>query len=50
MTIQELIEIIRKEELKRDFRHEKTPANSTLLKQKCAGTFEAVVTSNKNEI
>ena len=50
MTIQELIEIIRKEELKRDFRHEKTPANSALLKQKCAGTFEAVITSNKDEI
>ena len=32
MTIQELIEIIRKEELKRDFRHEKTPAKSALLK------------------
>ena len=50
MTIHELIKIIDKEEIKRDFRHEKTPANSTLLKLKCAGTFEAVVTGNGQEL
>lgn len=49
MTIHELISIIRKEEEKRDFRHEKTHANSRLLKEKCSGTFEAVVTGNGQE-
>lgn len=49
MTIQELVDIIRKEEAKRDFKHERTPANSQLLKEKCGGTFEAVVTGNGQE-
>lgn len=49
MTIQELVGIIRKEEKKRDFKHEKTPVNSKLLKDKCGGTFEAVVTGNGPE-
>ncbi|WP_308393614.1 FRG domain-containing protein [Prevotella sp.] len=49
MTIQELIKILRKEEKKRDIRHEKTPVNCKLLKEKCCGTFEAVVTGNGQE-
>lgn len=49
MTIQELADIIRKEEKKRDIRHEKTPANSKILKEKCGGTFEAVITGNGQE-
>lgn len=48
MTIQELIDIIRKEEGKRAFKYERTPANSMLLKEKCGGTFEAVVTGNSS--
>lgn len=49
MTIQELVDIIRKEEEKRDFKYEMTPANSQLLKEKCGGTFEAVITGNGQE-
>ena len=49
MTIQELISIIHKEELKRDFLHEKTPANSKIMEQMCKGTFEAVITGKGNE-
>lgn len=49
MTIRELVDIIRKEEEKRDFKYEMTPANSQLLKEKCGGTFEAVVTGNGEE-
>lgn len=45
MTIQEMIEILKTEEQKRDIRHEKTPFNS----EKCGGTFEAVVTGNGQE-
>ena len=37
MTINELIKILRKEEKKRDFKHEKTPANSKLFKDRCGG-------------
>lgn len=36
MTIQELADIIRKEEKNRDIRHEKTPVNSKILKEKNA--------------
>ena len=46
MTVHELIKILRKEEKKRDFKHEKTPVNSKLFKDRCGGTFEAVVTGN----
>lgn len=49
MTIQELINIIHKEELKRDFLHEKTSANSKIMEQMCKGTFEAVMTGTGNE-
>ena len=49
MTIQELINIIHKEELKRDFLHEKTSANSKIMEQMCKGTFEAVMTGMGNE-
>lgn len=49
MTIQELADIIRKEEKNRDIRHEKTPANSKILKEKCGGTFETVITGNGQE-
>lgn len=49
MTIQELVNTISREEVKRDFKHEKTPANSKLFKDRCGGTFEAVVTGNGQE-
>ena len=49
MALHELIKILRKEEKKRDFKHEKTPANSKLFKDRCGGTFEAVVTGNGQE-
>lgn len=42
MTIHELINIIHEECLKRDFRHDMTPGNSSLFKNMCENTFEAV--------
>ena len=49
MTIQELVNTISREEVKRDFKHEKTPANSKLFKDRCGVTYEAVVTGNGQE-
>ena len=49
LTLQEVIHHIRQAELKRDFRHEKTPANSMLLQNRNGGTFEAVLTGNGEE-
>lgn len=49
MTIQELINTIHNEKLKRDFLHEMTPANSMIMEKMCKGTFEAVITGKGNE-
>lgn len=49
LTLQEVIHHIRQAELKRDFRHEKTPANSMLLQDRNGGTFEAVLTGKGEE-
>ena len=49
LTLQEVIHHIRQAELKRDFRHEKTPANSMLLQNRNGGTFEAVLTGKGEE-
>lgn len=49
ITIHDLIEVINKERLKRDFTREMTPANSKLIEQMCGGTFEAVVTGKGEE-
>lgn len=48
-TIQQVIQFIHDAELKRDFRHEKTPINSWLLNERNGGTFEAVLTGNGDE-
>ena len=49
MTLSELIATIHKEIDKRGFLHENTPANKVLFNQKCAGTYEAVLTGHGNE-
>lgn len=49
LTLQEVIHHIRQAEQKRDFRHEKTPANSMLLQNRNGGTFEAVLTGKGEE-
>lgn len=49
MTLSELIATIHKEIDKRGFLHENTPANKILFNQKCAGTYEAVLTGHGNE-
>ena len=49
MTLSELIATIHKEIKKRDFLYEHTPANKELFNQKCAGTYEAVLTGHGNE-
>ena len=49
MTIQELRNTLFEETKKRDFLYETTPANSQMLKEKCGGTFEAVLTENGDE-
>ena len=49
ITIQELTEIIKRELRKRDFIGETSPENVQLLKGKCEGKFEAVLTGNGNE-
>ena len=49
MTLSELIATIHKEIKKRDFLYEHTPANKELFNQKCAGTYEAVMTGQGNE-
>lgn len=48
-TLQEVVDFIHKAEIKRDFRHEKTPANSMMLNHYNGGTFEAVLTGNGEE-
>lgn len=49
MTLQEVLQTINDEKLKRDFRNEMTPANSQLLRKRGENTFEAVLSGRGNE-
>ncbi|MDY6419893.1 MAG: FRG domain-containing protein, partial [Succinivibrio dextrinosolvens] len=49
MKLEEMLAAIDAAKRKRDIRHEMTPANSAILKEKSAGTFEAVMTGHGNE-
>lgn len=48
-TLSELISTIHKEIEKRDLLYEHTPANEEIFNQKCAGSFEAVMTGQGSE-
>ena len=49
MRLEEMLAAIDAAKRKRDIRHEMTPANSAILKEKSEGTFEAVMTGRGNE-
>lgn len=49
MRLEEMLAAIDAAKLKRDIRHEMTPANSAILKEKSEGIFEAVMTGHGNE-
>lgn len=49
MRLEEMLAAFDAAKRKRDIRHEMTPANSAILKEKSEGTFEAVMTGHGNE-
>lgn len=49
MKLAEMLLAIEAAKQKRDIRHEMTPANSAILREKSAGSFEAVMTGHGNE-
>lgn len=49
MKLEDMLTAIEAAKLKRDIRHELTLANSEILREKSAGTFEAVLTGHGNE-
>lgn len=49
MKLEEMLVAIEAAKQKRDIRHEMTPANSAILKEKSAGSFEAVMTGHGKE-
>ena len=49
MKLEEMLLAIEAAKQKRDIRHEMTPANSAILREMSAGSFEAVMTGHGNE-
>lgn len=49
MKLEEMLLAIEAAKQKRDIRHEMTPVNSAIFKEKSAGSFEAVMTGHGNE-